>query len=360
MGKLQVVDVEGTGYECGYQHGEQAEKHIKHNIDFYLGWWKRNLDMTKQKVYSYADTVIETTKDFDLELVEEMRGVSDGAGVDFEAIAAMNGRYELAWASPAQLMGGCTCIGAMPSRSESGDTLLAQNWDYRIGVTDSCIVLRVEKEGLPEVMMHTEAGIIGHKGMNSLGVGVLINALVSDHDKLEKSVPFLLVCRKMLEQTRFSDAVKVLLNADRSLSYNVMMAGEGVLLDIEAHPGDVSFIYPEEGIMAHTNHFVGERALMVKDNFVLSESNSVHRYIIAKEKLAINEKHSFESFKEILTNHFDHPLSICHHPNPENNKDHWEETVSSVFIVPETRVFMYTAGPPCSNSYQTVAFKGLS
>ncbi len=356
MGKLQVVDVEGTSYECGYQHGEQAEKHIKHNVDFYLGWWKRNLNMTKQKIYDYADTVIENTKGFDAGLVEEMRGVADASGVDFEAIAAMNGRYELAWASPEQLMGGCTCIGAMPRRSETGDTLLAQNWDYRVGVTDSCIVLRVKQGDKPVVLMHTEAGIIGHKGMNSSGLGVLINAMVSDHDKLGDSVPFLLVCRRMLESTRFSDAVKVLLNAERSLSYNVMIAGEGVVLDLEAHPEDVSFIYPSDGVLAHTNHFVGERAFSVKDNFVLSEANSIHRYIIAYEELATHTHHSFESFKEILTDHFDHPLSICHHPNPTNNKDHWEETVSSVFMVPERRLFMCTAGPPCCNGYQTVSF----
>ncbi|MCW4012367.1 MAG: C45 family peptidase [Candidatus Bathyarchaeota archaeon] len=356
MDRIQVVSVEGSSYECGYQHGEQAEKHIKHNIDFYLGWWQRNLDMDKKAVCQYAEKVLATTKGFDSGLVDEMRGVADAAGADIEAIAAMNGRYELAWASPAQLMGGCTSIGVTPRRSETGDTMLAQNWDYRIGVTDSCIVLKVKRDGAPTVMLHTEAGIIGHKGMNEKGLGLMINAMVSDRDRLSESVPFLLVCRKMLDSPRFSDAVKVLLNAERSLSYNVMLAGEGVVVDLEAHPDDVSFIYPVDGVLSHTNHFVGERALGIKDNFVLTESNSLHRYIIANEKLASTRHHSFESIKEILTNHFDHPLSICHHPNPENNKDHWEETVSSVFMVPEKRLFMCTAGPPCCNNYETFSF----
>jgi isopenicillin-N N-acyltransferase-like protein len=356
MDKIQLVSVEGSSYECGHQHGKQAEKHIKHNIDFYLGWWQRNLDMNRKAIYEYADSVIANTKGFDPGLLEEMRGIADAIEVDVEAIAAMNGRYELAWASPAQLMGGCTSIGVMSSRSESGDTLLAQNWDYRVGVTDSCVVLKVEKEGVPTVMLHTEAGIIGHKGMNSNGLGLVINAMVSDRDKLGESVPFLLLCRKMLESHRFSDAIKVLLNADRSLSYNVMLAGEGVVVDLEAYPGDVSLIYPKNGVLAHTNHFVGERALGIKDYFVLNESNSIHRYIIANEKLEITGKHSYESIKEILTDHFDYPLSICHHPNPQNDHDHWEETVSSVFMVPEKRLFLCTAGPPCSNPYQTFTF----
>ena len=356
METLQVVTVEGSSYECGYQHGEQAKEHIKHNIEFYLGWWKRNLDMDKKAVYQYAKNVLATTKKFDPDLVEEMRGIADAVKTDVEAVVAMNGRYEHAWASPAQLMGGCTSIGVTPRRSESGNTLLAQNWDYRIGVTNSCIVLKVKRDDNPTVMLHTEAGIIGHKGMNDEGIGLTINAMVSDRDRLGESVPFLLVCRKMLECSRFSNAVKVLLNAERSLSYNIMLAGEGVVVDLEAHPGDVSFIYPNDGVLAHTNHFVGERAQSIKDNFVLSEANSIHRYIIANEKLASTDTHSFESIKEILTDHFDHPLSICHHPNPEKNRDHWEETVSSLFMVPEKRLFKCTAGPPCCNNYQTYSF----
>ena len=356
METLQVVTVEGSSYECGYQHGKQAVGQIKHNIEFYLGWWQRNLDMDKKAVYQYADTVIATTKGFDSDLVEEMRGIADAVETDVEAIAAMNGRYELAWASPSQLMGGCTSLGVTPRRSKTQDTMLAQNWDYRVGVTDSCIVLKVEKDDKPKVMLHTEAGIIGHKGMNDKGIGLAINAMVSNRDRLGKSIPFLLVCRKMLDCSRFSDAVKVLLNAERSLSYNVMLAGEGVVVDLEAHPGDVSFIYPVDGVLAHTNHFIGERTSGIKDNFVLSESNSVHRYIIAYEKLASTDLHSFESIKEVLTDHFDHPLSICHHPNPDNDKDHWEETVSSVFMVPEKQLFMCTAGPPCCNRYQTYSF----
>ena len=351
-----IVTVSGSRYECGFQHGEQATEEIRHNIDYYFSWWSRNLRMSKQDIYDRVDSVIFTCEEYDAGLVEEMRGIADAVNVDLEAIIAMNGRYELARASPDQLLGGCTSIAALPRRSESGETLLAQNWDYRVDVSGSCIVLRAQVEDGPTVIMHTEAGIIGHKGMNSNGLGIAINAMVSNRDRLGESVPFLLVCRKILDSPRFSEAAKALLNAKRSLSYNVMLAGEGVVVDFEAHPDDVSFIYPRDGLLAHTNHFIGDRGLQVKDNFVLSETNSINRYVLAWEKLQSIGLHSFESFREILTDHYDYPSSICHHPNPENDTDHWEETVSSVFMVPERRLFMYTAGPPCSNMYQCVQF----
>ncbi len=351
-----VISVSGSRYECGYQHGEQAQELVKNNIDYYLGWWSRNLKMTKQDVYNRADSVIKVCKEYDAGLVEEMRGIADAVDSDLEVIVSMNGRYEFAWASPSQLMGGCTCIGALPRRSESGDTLLAQNWDYRVSLNGACIVLKAQVDEGPVVLMHTEAGIIGHKGLNSNGIGIVINAMVSDLDRLGESVPFFLVCRKMLDSPRFSEAAKALLNAKRSLSYNVMLAGEGVMVDLEAHPTDVSIINPEEGVIAHTNHFLGDRAFKVKDNFVLSETSSINRYVKAHEKLSSSMAHSFESFKDILSDHFDYPTSICHHPDPSKDKDHWEETVSSVFMVPEKRLFMYTAGSPCSNPYQEVPF----
>ena len=312
--------------------------------------------MSKQDVYNRADSVIKVCKEYDAGLVEEMRGIADAVESDLEAIVSMNGRYELAWASPAQLMGGCTCIGALTRRTETGETLLAQNWDYRVSLNGSCIVLKAKAGDGPVVLMHTEAGIIGHKGLNSNGIGIVINAMVSDIDRLGESVPFFLVCRKMLDSPRFSEAVKALLNAKRSLSYNVMLAGEGMLVDLEAHPEDVSIIYPETGVLAHTNHFLGDKAFKVKDNFVLSETSSINRYIKAREMLASSEVHSFESFKEILCDHFDYPTSICHHPNPDNEEDHLEETVSSVFMIPEKRLFMYTSGPPCSNPYLKVPY----
>ncbi len=352
----KIVAVEGTRYECGYQHGEQARELVLQNINYYFGWWSRNLGMGKKDVFARADSVLGVSRDYDAGLVEEMRGLADAVDVDLESVMALNGRYELAWASPAQLLGGCTSIMALPRRSGSGDTLLAQNWDYRRDVSGSCIVLKAKVKDNPTVIMHTEAGLIGHKGLNSKGVGIVINAMVSDRDRLGESVPFFLVCRKMLDSPRFSEAVRALLNAKRSLSYNVMVAGEGVAVDLEAHPCDVSIIYPDDGVLAHTNHFIGERGLGVKDNFVLSEPNSVNRYVLACEKLTSSEKHNFESFKDILTDHFDYPTSICHHPVLIQDADHQEETVSSVFIVPERRLFMYTAGPPCSNEYQAVPF----
>jgi isopenicillin-N N-acyltransferase-like protein len=352
-----VVSVSGSRYECGVQHGEQVIELVKHNIEYYYGWWLRNLTLDRSTVNERADTVIRVVKEYDSGLVEEMRGIADATDTHLEEIVSINGRYELAWAQPEQLMGGCTCVAALPNVTKSGNTLLAQNWDYRLGVKDTCIVLKAKVDDGPTAIMHTEAGIIGHKGLNSNGVGIVLNAMVSDRDKRGESVPFFLVCRKMLDSERFSESVGAFLNARRSVSYNIMVAGEGVSVNLEAHPEDVSVVYPEDGVLAHTNHFIGDRAFKVKDNFVLAEPSSINRYSKALCMMRTIKGHSVETLKMILTDHNDHPTSICYHPTLGHTPDHEEETISSVIMVPEERLFMATHGPPCSNEYHTIPFR---
>lgn len=59
--------------------------------------------MSKNDIYSRANSLIDLCEEFDAGLVEEMRGVSDSVDADLEEIVSINGRYELAWANSAQL-----------------------------------------------------------------------------------------------------------------------------------------------------------------------------------------------------------------------------------------------------------------
>jgi len=129
---FKVVSVSGDARECGRQHGAQARELVQRNVEYYLGYWSRNLGMTRSDVSSYGDGMLSAIRGFDEDVHREVLGVAEGSGVDPRLVAAMNARYELAWASPSQLMDGCTCISATPKATEDGGTLLAQNWDYRL------------------------------------------------------------------------------------------------------------------------------------------------------------------------------------------------------------------------------------
>jgi isopenicillin-N N-acyltransferase-like protein len=57
-------------------------------------------------------------------LVEEMRGLADGAGVDFRDILALNVRTEIAYG---MFSDGCTAF----SWEDGEKSFIAQNWDVR-------------------------------------------------------------------------------------------------------------------------------------------------------------------------------------------------------------------------------------
>jgi len=351
-----VFKVEGDPYSCGVQHGEKAKELVRRNVEYYVGLWGRRVGLSRERILERGSELLEAIEEFSPALLEELKGVADGAGVPLELLAAVNGRYEVVWS---EMKPECTSLAVLPEASAMGHTLLAQNWDYLLGVQEGCIILDVEEEGRPRVVMHTEAGIIGQKGFNSEGLGLVVNALVSEHDYFEANPPFWVVCREMLRCRSVSEAMRVFLNAPRSVSYNVLLAqAEGFAVDLEATPLDVSILTPEEGILVHTNHLIGPRALNVKDVFVKRYPDSVYRYHRVKTALEAEwGEITPQTIMTILRDHYGKPHSICCHPDPLESEDFRGATLASVIYDLEERRMHIAEGPPCGVQYREITLE---
>lgn len=360
-GPFPIITVHGDPYSCGKQHGEKAKKLVRYNVEYYLGLWRRRIGLVREQVLAKASELIETIKDFDTDLLSELRGVADGAELSLEEIIAINSRYEVVWSQMTQLRNECTAMAALPKATESGHTLLAQNWDYLTGVRDSCIVLEVLTEDKPAVVMHTEAGIIGQKGLNSKGIGLVVNAMISDKDRFEPSVPFWILCRRALNSKSLNEALNIVLSTAKAVSSNIILAqARGAAVDIESTPLDTSIIHHERCILVHTNHFIGPRSLSVKDEFVKTAPHSIYRYSLAKDYLKERVGSiSKESFKEILRDHFGKPKSICAHEDITVDEDYRGETLASIIFDLESSEILLTKGPPCMGPYHLLQFQSL-
>jgi len=356
---MPVVEVEGSPYKCGEQHGSEVKDKIQSNIDFYLDLWSRTRGLSRREILERARELQASISDYSPDLLEEMRGVAEGAGVTLDEVVAINGRYELVWYVGGQ--GGCTSIAALPEATEDGSTLLAQNWDYLTGLRGGCIILEVQQDDKPALVMQTEAGIIGQKGINSRGIGLVINAMVSDRDSYRTGVPFLLLCRRVLNSNTMNEALKNVLSVDHPVSSNMMIAqGGGVAIDIECTPDDFSILLPEEGVLTHTNHFIGNRSLTVKDTFVKQHPHSIYRYsraigALKREQGQLNT----EKFKEILRDHYGKPNSICCHPDKQMPPDERGETLASMILNLEEREVLISEGPLCQVNYRRLDFPSL-
>ena len=351
-----IIRVEGDPYSCGVQHGEKARELVRRNVEYYVDLWGRNLGLSRERIAERGAELLKAIGEFSPDLLEELRGVAEGADVSLELLAAINGRYEVVWS---EMRPQCTSLAVLPEASADGHTLLAQNWDYLLGVQDGCILLDVEEEGRPRILMHTEAGIIGQKGFNSEGLGLVVNALVSDGDHFEANPPFWIVCREMLRCSSISEAMKVFLNASRSVSYNVLLAqAGGFAVDLEATPLDVSILTPSEGLLAHTNHLIGPRALKVRDIFVKRYPDSVYRLYRAETALEAEwGEITTQTLMEILRDHYGKPHSICCHPDPREPEDFRGATLASIIIDLDERRMHITRGPPCQAEYREITLE---
>jgi isopenicillin-N N-acyltransferase like protein len=300
-----------------------------------------------------------------------MRGIADGSGQSEETIALLNARYELAFTLFGQDAtkgegierelaaagpDGCTTFGLTPEATADRHTWLGQNWDWLEGVHGRTFVLDARRKDKPSFVCLTEAGIAGGKmGVNECGIGLVENGLASSHDgRHPYQKPFHVRCREVLDTERFEDASKPVTDNPRTCSADFVIGqAGGKIVVIEWSPDHVGRLYPEDGIVTHSNHFLtpghGE-SLLEK-----IAPNTLHRIdrmraLLASHRGAI----TFAHMRAAASDHVGAPYAICRHPDPNQPSAKRTMTAGAVLIDLDARVMHVANGPPCSNEY--VAF----
>jgi len=287
---------------------------------------------------------------YDHEIMEEIRGIAEGAGCLLEEILAINIRSELLFLLETQgnaIQISCTSIAATPDATKSQETLLAQNWDWYAQAGEHCIILSIKQTGKPDIIQVGEAGLIAKMGMNSAGIGMCTNALVCDNWRV--SVPFHVILRGILNASTMTAAVGAVSKAVRASAGDFLIGHvDGMVLNIETAPETFNILVPELGTIAHTNHFLIDNP-KIKDFIPSMWPDSIVRKHRASMLLASECKLiELSTIKKVLRDHFDYPHSICAHGDgiaPES------QTGASVIINLSKRQFHVAKGHPCKHSY---------
>jgi isopenicillin-N N-acyltransferase-like protein len=264
------VRVEGTPRERGRAYGEQARERVLRSIEAYREVFAAYAGWDWAAVTGQARAYEAPISRFEPRYLEEMRGIAEGAGVEDADVLAINVRTEVMFAakarqaaSDARRVGECSAFAVTPERSAGGHTMIGQNWDWLLHASETCVVLEVQQDVGPDYVTVVEAGLLAKTGMNSSGIGLVTNALVSDADRGEPGIPYHVALRGILDVENISDAYAVLQRGFRSSSANYLVASaDGLAADIEGTPGDFDRLYmtfPDEGVLLHTNHFRSDR-----------------------------------------------------------------------------------------------------
>lgn len=349
-----TVLTEGSPYQRGYQHGSLAKERIERGVHLYSAAFQRSANLEWGQVLKVATRFLPMIEEYDAEILEEMRGIADGAGRQLGEIVALNSRTELLFAT-AEMGEACTAVAVTPEASATGHTLIGQNWDWRTACTETAILLKIKQERGPIILTFVEAGMVARNGLNSAGIGVCGTYIESDRDRKQLGIPIPLVRRQVLSSENLSDAVAALFRVKRSASTNFLIAHrDGEVINLEATPGDIYHLYPKQGVLIHTNHFrlrVGDLRDVGMGRFpdTIVRLQRVQRMLNRKRgAIGIN------TVQQVFRDHFGYPNSICRHPDERRDPIDRIQTVGSIIMdLNEGKVF-FADGPPCETDYRTI------
>jgi isopenicillin-N N-acyltransferase like protein len=304
----------------------------------------RDLGHGLEDVRRFGARVLGAVERWHAPLAVELEAFAEGARLEPELVAALNGRTELL------ALAECTTVGRCASTT---GPWLAQNWDWYADAPERCLVWSAAVQGGRFATM-TEAGILAKVGVSTRGIAVALNILYHVRDGTgELGVPVHLVLRRLLEEAAsVEDAWALLRETPYSASSCVTVVdarGGGACFELS--PAGVARIEPRAGLLAHSNHFLDE-------TLAGDEAEQPAAWLPgSRARLARAERADPRELSDALTllgDHTSEPQAICRHDEPSGEPGRpLVGTVVSVAMrpgVPELRV---AAGQPCECAFLT-------
>lgn len=367
------ITVAGGPRERGLQHGEQARDRVRLSVRAYEEVFAHLTGWDWNAVKANARRFVPAITAYDARYLAEMEGIAAGAGLEPDDVLALNVRTEVMFAARAAgalrlqaLPVECTSFALLPQATSNGHTLIGQNWDWLSHAVETTIVLIAHQEDeRPSFATVVEAGLLAKTGFNSAGIGLAVNALVTDADRGAAAVPFHIILRGVIESPTISDALDAVQRLPRSSSGNILVAhADGVAVDLETEPGDyrnVFRVFPDaDGVIVHANHYeTGSRSH--DDLLVWLAPCSPFR--ADRLRRLIRQAHrelSSEALSRMLADHVGYPLSVCYHQDPRlHPRLEGGVTVASVVMDLDERRLLLAEGQPCSAAFREVALAGF-
>ena len=372
MPSPRVIEVSSaSALDRGTQYGRAAADLIADAIAYYRKGFARQAGLAWTEVLEHTGPwrlLIE--RDFP-ELLEEMAGIAEGAGVTLAEIVALNCRGEIMYdnwfsqvddpdAAPPEV-DGCTSFSLTGAAAGDGRVYAGQNWDWRHAIRDTVVVLRVVQPPKPTLLMQLEAGQIGRHGAGSHGFALNANGLGGRFDD-SIGMPQTVIRRAVLDAPNIADALKTLTWTKAHIPSNALLTHrDGFSIDVETTPRGHGWEYPCDGLLVHGNHYQAFVPAPPADQTRPVAPDSLIRVPQARKglrKAAEAEKSEDvrTAIHTAMSDHLGHPDSLCAHTDERLPPiEQWSTTVSS-YVDLTSGDYYLAPGSPCEHTYELVPF----
>lgn len=256
---IRMLKLSGPPRERGRQHGEAARELIRMMDARWRDDVNRDLNLHPD---DYARRLVDETGFVDAarrhapDLLEEVEGIAEGAGLNFRAAFARQladedwwFRFELKYGADSGEQ--CSSLGVFGQAD--GSTIVAQNMDTPSYWDDGQVLLHhVYPDGL-EVLVFTAAGSLALCGLNNCGVGICCNTILQCNHS-QQGLPEQFVVRSVLEQHHLADAVGFIQATSHASPQNYILGDRQRVVDLEVSANQVAEFRPSPTRVYHSNH----------------------------------------------------------------------------------------------------------
>eukprot|EP01129_Flabellula_baltica_P017411 TRINITY_DN963_c1_g1_i2.p1 TRINITY_DN963_c1_g1~~TRINITY_DN963_c1_g1_i2.p1 ORF type:complete len:302 (+),score=54.71 TRINITY_DN963_c1_g1_i2:209-1114(+) len=278
---MKHLNLEGSPFQIGLNHGTQLSTEIKHTINFY----KQLFGIPDEDILSMASHFKNVIELFNPFYIEEMEGIAQGAQVELLWIVAINARTEI-YNNIVQGKSGVTeCTAFYFSES----SVLFQTWDWAKELEKLMVCVRIQKDDGHVILQLIEPGMLGKIGLNSAGLGVTLNFL--DAGKIMNGLPIHIVLRHFLDSTSIEEGIESLGDYELDKTSNIIFADDqGAYVNLE-FAGESVFKSSGERYFTHTNHYLGDESLNIS-----AGPSTYHRYDRALVLLSETQEQSISRY----------------------------------------------------------------
>ena len=324
----------------GLARGAQLRDELPGCLTTYLRLFE-TVGVPQAQARAAALELAEIVGDWRPDMLTEIAGVAEGAGLELWQLMALNGRTEILSQATASGPAECSTLVYAPIGATAFGV---QTWDWheeldRFWHTHRVAGTRYSYAGM------TEQGVLSKIGVNSAGVAVHFNIL-SHLDDAPAGVPVHLLSAAVLaEAGSVSEAVELLQSAPIATSGALTIFGTGGAVCVELTPGRVTVIEPVNGFAPHTNHFL-DPVNAEREKSWLYQPDSQQRLDLIAQRLGANPiPRRVDDLVDYLYSEPGQPL-LCCVPAPEAQfGDRWA-TLATVLLEPEARRARVLAGSP--------------
>jgi hypothetical protein len=254
--EVRVLDLAGSPYERGLAHGTALKAEIREIVGDFMSDLEGDHGVERSV---FVERFLATTdfmpaiEEWTPGLLDEVRGIADGAQMPFEEIYVWQLGDEVWSMGKWALREKCTAVAVGPRGDQP--TIVAQNMDIPGFYQKYPTLLRIRnpEEGRPDTMVFTCPGLIGVNGMNSASVAIACNTLLQLAPSPE-GVPCLFVVRGVLERASLAEAEAWLKAIPHAVGQNYTIGDPTGARAFECSAGDKVRFQPGGDFTYHTNH----------------------------------------------------------------------------------------------------------